>query len=255
MRLTKKNYYSTEMQQKYFTASFCKSMLTCEAQTFAEFNGTWKRPESDALLIGSYVDAAFDSASALADFKSKHSEILKKDGTLKADFIRADSMVKRAKSDSFFMKYMRGQHQKILTGEIEGFPFKARLDILQPNKAIIDLKTVKSFESAYVAGQGRVSFAEQWHWPLQLAIYQRLEGHQLPCFLACITKEDPADIEIVEVPQDMLDAEMDLLAERLPRYDAIRNGTVDPERCGRCAYCRETKKLTATKSLVEYEFE
>lgn len=254
-RLTKNNYYSPEMAKHFFTASFCKAMLSCEAQAVAEWNGTWSRPASSALLIGSYVDAAFESVPSFERFKSNHPEIMKRDGTLKAEFSQADEMINRAKQDPVFMRFMKGQHQKILTGEIEGFPFKAKLDILQPKKAIIDLKTVKSFESVYVAGSGRVSFAEVWHWPLQMAIYQKLEGHGLPCFLACITKENPPDIEIIEIPQEMMDAEMDLLMERLSRYDAIRNGLIEPERCGKCPYCRETKKLTEPRSLAEFEFE
>ena len=255
MKLTKNNYYSTEMANRYYTASFCKEMLTCEAEAIAVLNGQWKRPYSDALIIGSYVDAAFESKKSFQNFKETHPEILKRDGTLKSDFVLADAMIERAKSDPVFMRFMRGQHQKILVGEIGGYPFKAKLDVYAPSRYITDLKTTRSFEPVYVAGQGRVSFAEAWHYPLQMAIYQKLDGNNLPCYIAAITKENPPDIDLIEIPQETMDAEIELLLDRLPRYDAIRHGLIEPERCGKCAYCRATKRLTGPKSLLELEFE
>lgn len=84
---------------------------------------------------------------------------------------------------------------------------------------------------------------------MQMAVYQSIEGNRLPCYLSVITKEDPPDIEIVEIPQDKLDAEMDFLLEKLPYFDAIKQGIIEPERCENCAYCRATKRLTAPKKL------
>ena len=85
-----------------------------------------------------------------------------------------------------------------------------------------------------------------------MAIYQALDGNSLPCYLAVITKEDPPDIDVVQIPQYMLDAEMDILAEKMPYFDAIKQGVIEPERCESCAYCRATKKLTAPKQLSEF---
>ena len=60
MRLTADNYYSTEANMAFWSASTVKSFLSCPAAGLAEMTGNWTRPDSDALLIGSYVDAALE---------------------------------------------------------------------------------------------------------------------------------------------------------------------------------------------------
>ena len=105
-------------------------------------------------------------------FKSDHPEILKKDGALKSDYIRADEMIQKAISDPVFMEFMQGNKQVILTGTIFGYPFKIKMDAYMPGQRIVDLKTAKDMEPIYKAEQGKVTFAEFWNWPLQMAIYQ-----------------------------------------------------------------------------------
>lgn len=255
MELNPSNYYSVEANQTYMSASLIKSMLNCEAAAIAEARGEWTRPDSTALLVGSYLDAKFDSDLAFNNWMKEHPEVLKRDGTLKAEYQQAERMYERVRKDPVFFYYtFIGFTQHILTGEIDGVPFKAKLDFYVPDERIVDLKTVRSFDSVYLPGKGRVSFAEAWNWPLQMAIYQELEGHHLPCYLAVITKEDPCDYDVIEVPQSVMDAEMDLLRSKLPRLEAIWNGSIEPDRCGHCAYCRETKKLERPTSLLEYEW-
>lgn len=87
------------------------------------------------------------------------------------------------------------------------------------------------------------------------AMQQAIEGNRLPCFLAVITKENPADLAVIEISQARLDAEMQHLLDKLPYLDAIRQGIIEPPRCGRCAYCRRTKKLSGPVSLAEFEKE
>ena len=58
--LTSENYYSPESNQGYMSASQFKSFLDCEARTLAELHGEYHRPSTEALLVGSYVDAYFE---------------------------------------------------------------------------------------------------------------------------------------------------------------------------------------------------
>ena len=253
LKLTPENYYSKDADRDYFSASQIKSFKRCEAATMAEINGEWERPSSTALLVGGYVDAALTGDLDL--FMREHPEMYKRDGTLKADFVQAQAMVDRAKSDVMFMDYLSVEHQEILTGNLYGVPFKAKLDAFLPCR-IVDLKTVRDMQPVYLPGQGRVDFATAWDWPLQMAIYQALAAYregQLPCYLAVITKEDPPDIDIIEVEQERMDAEMAWLEQMLPRYEAIKAGIIEPERCGHCAYCRATKKIEAIKTLSDFE--
>lgn len=251
MKLTNDNYFSPEAMNAFLSASYVKSFLNCEAAAEAERKGEYERETTSALLIGGYVDALLtDDPDA---YRKNHPEMCKRDGSLKAEFVQAEQMAARAKADPFFMRMLDGDHQTIFTGTIGGLPFKAKFDAYLPGFFITDLKTVRDMNSVYLPGQGRVDFATAWNWPLQLAIYQALEGNKLDCYLAVITKETPADIEVIYIPQERLDAEMDFLMTKLPRIDAVRKGLVEPKRCGKCAYCRATKRLTNYITLDELD--
>lgn len=250
MQLTAENYYSIEANNAYMSASFVKSMLNCESMAIAELRGEYERPKGQALMVGSYVDSYFDGTLDL--FRAQHPEIFKRDGSLKSEYIKADQMIVRAEQDTVFMDFMDGEKQRIFTGNIDGIPFKAKFDVYLPGKRIVDLKTTKDMEPMYKPGEGRLTFAEYWNWPLQMAIYQKLEGNHLPCYLAVITKEEPPSIEVIEIPQHVLDTEMQILKDKLPYFDAVRQGLIEPERCEHCAYCRKTKRLTGAISLDEF---
>ena len=257
MQLTPENYYSQEANEAYMSASFVKGMRRCEAATMAEMRGEWKRPDSTALLQGQFVDECLTG-----DFGSwvlKHPEISKRDGNLKAEFMKCQEMVSRAKRDRVFMSTMEGEHQVIRTGVIDGIPFKAKYDVYKQDdpdmkEVIVDLKTVKDFNPVYMPGHGRVTFADAWDWPLQMAIYQALsETKRATCLLSVISKEDPPDVNVVWIPQERLDTEMEILRRQLPRMEAVKAGIIEPNRCGKCAYCRSTHMIKNIASLDDFE--
>lgn len=251
MKLTQNNYFSKEAQVAYFSASFVKEMASCPARAVAQMRGEWERPPSKDMLIGSYVDAYFEGT--IDTFKNKHPEIFNsRTGALKADFVKADNMIKAAEQSDFFMSYLAGRKQHIMTGEIGGYPFRCKMDFYIPGNRIVDLKTTKDMQPQYKRGEGLISFAEFWKYPLQMAIYQKIEGHNLPVFLAVITKQEPPDLAVIEIPQYMLDAEITALEAVLPYYDAVRQGVIEAERCENCAYCRATKRLTEAQRLDDF---
>ena len=248
LRITRKNYHSEEANRQYWSASLIKQMLICPAAAMA----MEPAPPSTALLVGSYVDSSFEGPKSFERFKAEHPEIFKKDGTLKAEYGKAEEMIERARSDKLFMEYMSGRKQVIKTGQIDGLPFKIKMDVYKKGRRIVDLKTARDMKPAYRAGEGQITFADAWEWPLQLAIYQAVEGNKLPCFLAVVTKEDPPDLAIVEIPQNVLDAELQRLRDKLPYFDAIKQGVIEAPRCECCAYCRRTKKLSRPVPLDEF---
>ena len=254
MALTSKNYFSKRANQLYFSASQIKAFKKCEAQALAEIRGKYERPASQALMVGSYVDAAL--TGDLDAWMAEHPEIRKRDGGLKAEFVQAADMVERAKRDPVFKEFLKGRHQKIMTAKLFGVPFKAKFDAIRDDR-IVDLKTVKDMQPVYLPGQGRVDFATAWDWPLQMAIYQKIvqvnTGKILPCYLAVITKEMPSDIAVIQIEQERMDAEIAWLENALPRFEMIKAGQIEPERCGCCAYCRETNKLTGPVMLGEFD--
>ena len=251
MDINSSNYFSPENNLKYCGSSQFKSFLRCPAQAMAELRGEWQREETTALLIGSYVDSWFDNS--LDTFKAEHPEILKKDGTLKAEFIKADEIIARVSRDELFMRYMGGEKQVIRTGSIEGVPFKIKMDSYHKGKAIVDLKVIKDFEPLWNEERGiRQSFIEYWGYDYQAAIYQAIEGNSLPFYICAVTKEAIPDFDIIQVPQAWIDSAMAIIKNEIGIIDAYKRGELEPPRCGKCAYCRETKKLDRVRSADEF---
>lgn len=236
MILTNDNYYSDESNREYMSVSQYKSFRSCEAMAMAELQGEWKRPKSTALLVGSYVDAWFEGT--LEQFKAENPEIFKRDGTLKADYVQAEEIIKRVQNDEMFMEYMSGEKQKLFTAELFGVPWKIKVDSLLPDK-IVDLKVMRSMER--IMGK---SFVEHWGYDLQMAVYAAVHGKNLDTYLAVVTKQTPSDIELIEVPKWRREECLEDVKRNLPRIIKIKRGEITPERCGICEYCRATKKIT-----------
>ncbi len=105
MQLTECNYYSEEANKEYLSVSqykdFCGTYgkVGCEAYAMAKINGDWveSMEDSDALMVGSYVDASFEGTLDL--FKAKHPCMFKKDGSLMAKYLKANEMIQRCERD------------------------------------------------------------------------------------------------------------------------------------------------------------
>jgi len=272
--LSSENYFSPEANLAYFSVSQIKAFLDCEERALAELNGSYVRPKSKSLLVGGYVDAHFSNELPL--FKAQNPEIFTKTGELRSEFRQAENIIARIESDALAMRMMNGDRQHILTGEINGEPFKAKLDCLLDEKnvrriadeypamdellfaegAIVDLKIMRDFEPVYKDGAGKQNFIEAWGYDLQLAVYQHLvkqkTGKQLPCYLLASTKEETPNLDLFRIPQQLMDACMEILTDKLPRISAVKDGAEEPDRCGKCAWCKETKVLTGATWLEEW---
>lgn len=256
MELTHANYFSKRANLEYMSVSQFKAFSLCQNSALAEVYGKFKREKSTALIVGGYVDAYFDDT--LGRFLRENPEILKKDGTLKADYIRADAIIERMKRDKALMRYMNGQKQVIMTGEIKGVPVKIMIDSFHPGKAIVDRKIMANFEPIYKSDFGHQAWYQAFGYDLQGAIYQEIvrqnTGKRLPFILAGATKEPVPDIDLLQIEQDELDFCLERFSEKVELYDAIKKKVIKPERCEKCAWCRETKKLKAPRSSIELAF-
>lgn len=253
MILTKENYFSAEANMKYMGSSQYKRFAECESLALAELRGEWKRKETTALLVGSYVDAHFEKTLDL--FKAQHPVMFTLKGELKSDYKHAEYIISRVERDEMFMRYMSGEKQVILVGEIAGVPFKTKIDALHADKCIVDLKIMRDFESQYKPEQGKLNFIEYWGYDIQGAIYQEIEcqnsGKRLPFYIAGATKEPEPDINIFEIPQPNLDAALEIVKGNVQHYQNLKQGLYDPERCEKCDYCKFTKKLNRIVSMEE----
>lgn len=259
----------------YMSTSQFKSFRKCEAAALAELKGEWGRKDSTALLVGSYVDAYF--SGELEQFKADHPEIFKKDGTLKADFEKAQAICERLNRDELARLLLSGRHQTIKTGKIAGVDYKAKFDSLLNARQveaickrfpeirsivpfggpmIVDLKCMKDFETVWDEEAGeRVSFIEYWGYDTQGAIYQALDGRLAPFVIVGATKEAETDIGAFYIPDGDLAFALSEVEALSPRYAAIKRGEIEPEGCGKCAYCRSTKRLSSIKHYKQISIE
>lgn len=228
---------------KYMSASQYKAFLKCPAAALAEIRGEWKRPNTQALMLGSYMDALLFHDT---EWTKKHcDEIYNRKGELRSEFRAVEDAAMRAYADPMFCRYISGQAQVIRTGEIGGVPFRIKMDAYHPGKAIVDLKYMRDFETMYsTAEQRRVNFAYHWGYDIQGAIYQAVEGGHLPFFIAGITKQTPADFGIFAINQQRLDAKLHEVEVLAQLYQRMKEGREPAPHCGRCEYCRSVKKLT-----------
>lgn len=261
--VTAENYFSREMNMAYMGATQFKAFDRCEAAALAEMRGEYAPAASTAMLTGSYVDAYF--SGELPVFQAQHPEIFKRDGSLKAEFVHAQDVIARMEADELYMLLMSGKKQVILTGEIAGVPFKVKIDSLLDAEtsrriaeqfpetaevmgmcdgAVVDQKVMRDMADVWSDEErAKVPFAQFYGYDIQGAIYQAIEGHMLPFILAVGTKEDAPDIGALYIPDAELAAKLAEVEDRAPRYQAIKEGRITPRRCGKCAYCRMTKKL------------
>lgn len=246
--MTNNTYFSQKNQMKYMSASQFKAFLKCEAAALAELRGEYVRPQTAALLVGSYVDAYFEGTADA--FTAAHPEMFTKQGNLKSEFQHANKIIARITQDKLFVQMLSGQKQVIKTGKIGGVPFKIKMDSYFPEKLIVDLKIMKDFQPVWNADkQQKVHFIEAWGYDIQGAVYQAIEGHHLPFFIAAATKEPEPDIAVLSVPQYVLDAQRNMVETLAPRFHDLKRGIGSPERCEHCDYCKRTKKLT---EIVDY---
>jgi len=250
--LNEENYYQ---DHSYFSYSGYKRFWSCEASALAEIRGETVQTVTEAMLIGSYVDAWIEGT--LDKFILDHPEIISSKGAtkgqLKSSFKSANRLIERFQRDKLFMKYLQGEKQTILTGTISDIPVKGKLDILHSDR-IVDFKTTKDFNLVWKDGE-RLSFIEFWGYDIQGAIYQELvrqkTGKLLPFYIAVITKEPEPDIAVIHIPDDKLKTRLEEVKHFLPQFNAIVLGLAEPLRCEVCSYCKRTKVLTEAVEMDE----
>ena len=267
MKLTADNYYSLEADQAFMSCSQYQDFLKCEAAAMAKIWGLYTPPKSEALLVGNYVHTALESDEAHEQFCNEHEEDIFK---LKLDKVtgevmrvgkyapyqKADGMIQAFLKDPLIRELilMDGENEVIMTGKLFGMDWKIRLDkYVADKRLIIDWKTAADLAKTEYnpATSERESFMEALGYLMRAAIYTEIEKQ-------CATKEDDANFVIIAVSkQDPPDKGAYLLNHR-QRYDfelsevekhiaqiaRVKRGLMKPTRCGRCEWCRQTKKLT-----------
>lgn len=260
VRVTQENYYSPEVDREYMSVhqylSFAGHMGVqgCEAHAMANLYGAWEDETTQAMLVGSYVDAYFEGT--LEQFIREHPDCFTKKGELKAPYKMAEKMIARCKADPYFMQTMNGEKQVIMTGHLFGAMWKIKIDSYIPGKAIVDLKTSANLHKMWkVEDYGWVSFVEYWGYTIQLAVYQKIveinTGKKLPCYISAVTKEESPEIKVIYIDQMTLDHALNEVEMNMPAVLAVKNQEADPIRCGKCDYCKATEVLTGPMRMED----
>ena len=251
MELTNDTYFSKEATEQFWSVSQFKAFDKCEAAGLADSRGQIDHEPSEALLIGSYVDAYFTGdKGALGKFALEHPEIFNsRTGDLKASFKHAKTMINAVECQPLMMEYLHGEYQQIRTAKLFDVDWKIKMDVFDGNR-IVDLKTVKDFKPLYKDGFGYVDWIQFWGYDIQGAIYQKIEqisaerDEPLPFYIVAVTKEKTPDVAIIRLPQHILDTALKVVESKIDRFDLVKTGQIEPRRCEECEWCKSTKILT-----------
>lgn len=244
--VTAENYYEPD---EYMSVSAFKAFQKCELSAMVSENYT-----SEAMLIGSYVDAYIEGT--LDEFKDLHPEIFSTRGTtkgeLKTPFKYADNICEYIRNDRVFSQFMSGEKQVVMTGKIQNVPFKIKMDSYSAGVAINDLKvmaTVTNREGDYI------DFITPWGYDIQMACYQEIvrqnTGEQLPVFICAVTKEDPINSVIVNIPQTYLDIALYNVIDKIEHFYEVKMKRQMYTGCGICSACIASRRETQIISLSD----
>lgn len=262
MELNEQNYFSQEANREYMSNSQYKNFLNCEAMAMASILGEYTRPTSNEFLAGSFVHAWNESPKALEAFRANTPEMFNKNGTMKAAFVFAETMIETLKNDAICSYMLEGEKEVIMTAEMFGAPWKIKIDTYKPDDSIVDLKTTRSiwelqWDSFY---KSKVSFIEMYRYFTQFAIYLEVErlAHErdfwLSPYIVAVSKETPPDKAVIDLTDDIrIKYELDQIEAHMPRIIAVKSGLVEPEYCGHCAYCRSVRQVTDIISYKDLE--
>lgn len=259
--LTRENYFSQEASLRYMSNSQYKLFNECEAMAVAQIAGDWVEKSSTALLVGSYVHAW--AQGVLREWLSEHPECLKKDLTLKADYVQADKMIATLEKDEFAMYVLEGQKEVVLTAEMFGCWWKIMIDSHNPEKRRnVDLKTTRSITDHVWSEEewAKVSFVEKYGYVTGATIYSEVEriAHGRPSedwldfYIVAVSKEDVPDKEVISIiDPDRYRQELVQIEAKMPRILQVKAGEVEPIGCGKCDYCRSIKRLAGVIHYTE----
>ena len=288
MGITNADYFERD---KYMSVSRIKKLLKCELDGTKDWDNTTK---SDALLVGSYVDAYVEGtleqfkidtpeiftkkislnentvdmlldidecyitktlkikADKLSSVKKLHPECFTIEYNLKANFIKADEICEYMDNDATIQQFLSGDKQTIMTGEIEGVPFKMKMDAYSKGIVISDLKVMRTVTDSN--GQF-YDFISQWGYDIQLACYQEIvfqnTGDRLPCFIVALTKETPINSVIIEIPQNIMDMALYNVQSTIVDLYDVYTGNREPDGCGTCKTCIAERTETPIISMFD----
>ncbi len=260
--LTSENYFSPEAMREYMSSSQFKAFSSCSAAAMAELEGRYSPAGKDCFTEGHMFEALVCGSEEL--FYMQHPDIIStrgaSKGNPKSNYIRIIEAAEAMKRQKSMMDIIaRCDKQVIVTGVINGVPYKGCIDLFDPETADCwDTKCVKDFAGIYSPDEGRrLEWWEYYGYHRQAAIYRELcrqtFGRAGRFGLMAATKEPVPDVDWLQFDDSILDCAYDMVYELSPMYQAMKCGIVDTEPCGACSYCKSVKLLSEPRLISQYE--
>lgn len=255
MELNQDNYFSQEAEQYYTGSTQIKNFLKCEAETMAKIKGEWVEEKSEALIQSAYIDEYF--SGTLGKFMLQHPEMFTQKGELYSKYKQLNDVIAQTEKDDFFMKYIKGEPQVIMTGEVGGVPVKIKIDSYHKNKCIVDLKAIKDLKPIWNDElKAKENFIDYYDYVLQGALYQEIvrqnTGKQLPFIIAVLTKEKFSERALLQIPQPLLNEKLAFLENYLPHIKNLKEDKIDPTECEKCDYYKSKAKVNKVMNYTDY---
>ena len=242
--LTNENYFSQEASRIYTGATEIKKFMSCQEAALAEWNGEWAEDKKEVFMQGNYFDSFFDGTRE--QFEELNRKIIfNAKGAYYAPFQKVFDAYERVKRDKMWMQFAaEGQQELIMTGEIEGVPVKIKIDSYHDGKVIVDRKLMGDMKRKWIDGQWK-SFIGAYGYDLSGWVYQEIvrqnTGKIIPVMLTVVTKEKTSQIEIININQSEMDSQEENVRNVIRQIQMLKVGEVEPNKCGMCSYCLETK--------------
>lgn len=252
--INKENYYTPEADLNTFSVSQYKLFKQCEAKALAKVKGEYRQADNDAFLLGKYVHSW--SEGTLEEFKNENPALFSTRGAtkgqLKSSFMVANKMIETLEKDSVCMKFLEGEKEVLIQGELFGVKWRGMVDILNINKGFFaDLKTTQGIYKKYSG----FNFIENYGYIEQMAVYRELIkqqfGKDLIPYIVAVTKEDIPDKAVIRIDKGYTDSKLQEMEFYVERFQAIKEGKVEPVGCGSCDYCKSINKVSRILSLSD----
>ena len=259
--LNHENYFAPEMMAKYMSTSQFKGFEACEYAALAELRGETLK-DKEAFKEGRYFEHCITGNEehfmmANPDMVSSRGATK---GDLKSNFKRVVGSVEAFKRQHMFMEVLeKCAKQVIVTGVIADVPFKGMVDFLDMDTFCgYDTKCMRDFKKVWSDTEKMsVSWYFAYGYHYQAAIYGELirqtYGEAGRQHIFAVTKEETPDVAALYFGNEILDNALEIIKEFAPRYDKVKRGLTEPERCEKCTVCRGTKVMTDFEMVGDFE--
>lgn len=259
MELNHNNYFSIEMDKKYFSVSQYKSFKNCSLKAFHDLEVP-DATSKEAFLQGKLFEELVAGDPKL--FMAQHPELIARTGPtkgeIKKNFQKVIKAAEKFNSQEFFKSIInKCEKQVILTGEICGVPVKCCLDLFDKETfSIYDIKCMQDFNEQWSKEEKKyIPWYYAWGYVLQLAVYRLIVKQNFNCEpkeigLLAASKEEIPDIQALKFDDSLLGLELIEFKNNIKHYDNIKKGLEKPIACGHCDYCKKMKQINKFEEVI-----